>query len=80
MSWVVPHEKQLKCNFSFLTISGFLGTKFIAKEVWKLFYLIDLDEIYQMQPSLLKLDLAFRFNDPICPHFWPFKCDAGQNR
>ena len=69
---IPAHEKQLKCNFSFLTISGLLGTKFIATKVWKLFYLIDLDEIYQMQPSLLKLDLAFRFYDPIRSHFLDF--------
>ena len=70
---VVSHEKQLKCNFSFLTISGLLGPKFIATKVWKLFYLLDLDEIYQMQPSLLKLDLAFRFYDSIRSHFLDYR-------
>ena len=67
------HEKQLKCNFSFLTISVLMWTKLIATKVSKLFYLIKLNEIYQMQPSLLKLDLVFRFYDPICPHFLDFQ-------
>ena len=44
-------------------------------EVSKLFYLIDLDKIYQMRPNLLKSDVSFKFYAPITLHFWTFKCD-----
>ena len=65
------HDKS--SNFVQKRYKTFLWKKFIATKVSKLIYLIKLNKIYQMQPSLLKLDLAFKFYDSICPHFLDFQ-------
>ena len=39
-------------------------TLYIVNIIWKLFIWIDLNEIYQMAPSLSQSDLAFRFYAP----------------
>ena len=52
-----------------MVISRQLWLKRRAIEVSKLFYLIDLDDIYQMRPNLSKSDLLFRFYAPITLQF-----------
>ena len=49
------HEKQLKGNLSFLTISGLLWTEFIATKVSKLFYLIKLNARERSQMTSSKI-------------------------